>query len=93
MKPVKVLLTTTQPVCKSRQVYWPGVIWAIRNPGLGIIEPDDMDHETMLEIARPYLGEVIGSYGEWTPLENRNWPFEEDIDPEDPFQFKNIRVK
>lgn len=70
-----------------------GVIWAIRNPGLGVIEPDDIDHETMLEIARPYLGEVIGSYGEWTPLENRNWPFEEDIDPEDPFQFKNIRVK
>ncbi|MCZ4064458.1 saccharopine dehydrogenase NADP-binding domain-containing protein [Oxalobacter aliiformigenes] len=70
-----------------------GVIWAIRNPGLGVIEPDDIDHETMLEIARPYLGEVIGSYGKWTPLENRNWPFEEDIDPEDPFQFKNIRVK
>lgn len=70
-----------------------GVIWAIRNPGLGVIEPDDIDHETMLEIARPYLGEVIGSYGEWTPLENRNWPFEEDIDPEDPFQFKNIRIK
>ena len=70
-----------------------GVIWAIRNPGLGVIEPDDIDHETMLEIARPYLGEVIGSYGEWTPLENRNWPFEEDIDPEDPFQFKNIHVK
>ncbi len=70
-----------------------GVIWAIRNPDLGVIEPDDIDHETMLEIARPYLGEVIGSYGEWTPLENRNWPFEEDIDPEDPFQFKNIRVK
>lgn len=70
-----------------------GVIWAIRNPSLGVIEPDDIDHETMLEIARPYLGEVIGSYGEWTPLENRNWPFEEDIDPEDPFQFKNIRVK
>lgn len=70
-----------------------GVIWAIRNPDLGVIEPDDIDHETMLEIARPYLGEVIGSYGEWTPLGNRNWPFEEDIDPEDPFQFKNIRVK
>ena len=70
-----------------------GVIWAIRNPGLGVIEPDDINHETMLEIARPYLGEVIGSYGEWTPLKNRNWPFEEDIDPEDPFQFKNIRVK
>ncbi len=69
-----------------------GVVWAIRNPELGVIEPDDIDHETMIAIARPYLGEIIGSYGQWTPLENRNWPFEEDIDPDDPFQFKNIRV-
>ena len=30
-----------------------GVIWAIRTPGLGVIEPDDIAHETMLEIARP----------------------------------------
>lgn len=69
-----------------------GVVWAIRHPDLGVIEPDDIDHDTMLEIARPYLGEIIGAYGQWTPLENRNWPFEENIDPEDPFQFKNIRV-
>ncbi len=70
-----------------------GVIWAIMHPNLGVIEPDDIDHETMIEVAHPYLGEIVGSYGQWTPLENRNWPFEEDIDPEDPFQFKNIRVK
>ena len=70
-----------------------GVIWAIRHPNLGVIEPDDIDHQTMIEIAHPYLGEIVGSYGQWTPLDNRNWPFEEDIDPEDPFQFKNIRVK
>ena len=68
------------------------VIWAIRNPKLGVIEPDDIDHDTMIDIARPYLGEIVGSYGQWTPLEGRNWPFEEDIDPSDPFQFKNIRV-
>ena len=69
-----------------------GVIWAIDNPDMGIIEPDDIDHERMLEIARPYLGELAGSYGQWTPLENRNWPFEEDVDKTDPWQFKNIRV-
>ena len=68
-----------------------GVVWAIRNPKLGVIEPDDIDHDTMIDIARPYLGEIVGSYGQWTPLEGRNWPFEEDVDPSDPFQFKNIR--
>lgn len=40
-----------------------GVIWAIRNPELGVIEPDDIDHETMIAVAQPYLGEIIGSYG------------------------------
>ena len=69
-----------------------GVVWAIDNPDMGVIEPDDIDHEHMLEIARPFLGEIVGSYGKWTPLENRNWPFAEDVDMSDPWQFKNIRV-
>ena len=45
-----------------------GVIWAIENPRAGIVEPDEMDHERVLEIARPYLGEVVGVYCDWTPL-------------------------
>ncbi len=69
-----------------------GVVWAIHHPDQGVIEPDDIDHEAMIAIARPYLGELVGVYGKWTPLENRNWPFEEELDREDPFQFKNIRV-
>lgn len=92
MRPAKAPPTTTPPPCKSLPGVLAGVIWAIRNPELGVIEPDDIDHETMIAVAQPYLGEIIGSYGQWTPLENRNWPFEEDIDPDDPFQFKNIRV-
>ena len=70
-----------------------GVIYAIRNPKESIIEPDDIDHHVMLEIARPYLGEVTGEYGDWTPLSGRNWPFKEDLDESDPWQFKNIRVQ
>lgn len=71
-----------------------GVIYAIRHPEKSILEPDDIDHRTMLEIAAPYLGEIIGRYGNWTPLSNRNWPLpENDLDQEDPWQFKNIRVR
>lgn len=69
-----------------------GVIYAIRNPNEGTIEPDDIDHNLMLSIANPYLGDVVGVYGDWTPLEGRHWPFKEDLDESDPWQFKNIRV-
>ncbi len=70
-----------------------GVIYALRHPNEGIIEPDNMDHDMILDIASPYLGEVVGEYGNWTPLQGRHWPFQEDLDETDPWQFKNIRVK
>lgn len=69
-----------------------GMVWALRNPGAGVVEPDDLDHELVLEIAKPYLGEVVGVYGDWTPLRDRGWPFSEAVDSEDPWQFVNIRV-
>ena len=70
-----------------------GVVWALRNPSNGVVEPEDIDHGLMLEIAGPYLGELAGVYGDWTPLQHRNWPFEEYLDTDDPWQFKNIRVR
>lgn len=69
-----------------------GVIWAIENPKVGIVEPEDMDFQRVLEIAGPYLGDVVGVWGNWTPLQDRNGLFQEDIDTTDPWQFKNIRV-
>ena len=69
-----------------------GMVWALRNPEAGVVEPDDLDHELVLEIARPYLGEVVGAYGDWTPLRDRGWPFGEKLDRDDPWQFSNVRV-
>ncbi|HVC00961.1 MAG TPA: saccharopine dehydrogenase C-terminal domain-containing protein [Steroidobacteraceae bacterium] len=69
-----------------------GMIWAIENPGRGIVEPDEMDFERPLEICRPYLGTVAGKYTDWTPLDRRGELFAEDLDTSDPWQFKNIRV-
>jgi homospermidine synthase len=69
-----------------------GVIWAMESPGAGIIDPDDVDFQRVLEIANPYLGEVVGVYSDWTPLAGRNHPFPEDLDATDPWQFKNFRV-
>ncbi len=70
-----------------------GVIWAIENPRRGIVEPDEMDHERVLAIMRPYLGAVVGSYSDWTPLQDRNHLFPEPLDEGDPWQFANFRVE
>ncbi len=69
-----------------------GLVWALEHPRQGIVEPEEMDFERVLEIARPYLGEVVGAYGDWTPLADRERLFAEDLDHEDPWQFKNVRV-
>jgi homospermidine synthase len=69
-----------------------GVIWAMENPKNAIVDPDDMDFRRILELANPYLGDVIGEYTDWTPLQDRGWLFKEDLDKSDPWQFKNFRV-
>ena len=69
-----------------------GMIWAIENPDRGLVEPDEMDHDRILEITRPYLGKLVGAYGDWTPLQDRSRLFPEDVDASDPWQFKNFRV-
>ena len=70
-----------------------GMVWAIENPDCGIIEADEMDFKRCLEVQSPYLGPVIGTYTDWTPLDNRGALFKEDVDPSDPWQFKNILVR
>jgi homospermidine synthase len=71
-------------------------VWALENPDRGLVEADEVDHSRVLEIARQYLGIISGEYSKWTPLEGRlpqdNPLFVQDIDAEDPWQFKNFRV-
>ncbi len=69
-----------------------GVCWAIENPTRGIVDPDEMDYARVLELVLPYLGPVVGAYSDWTPLTDRERLFPEDLDREDPWQFKNVRV-
>ena len=69
-----------------------GMVWVLRNPDAGVVEPDDIDHEVVLDVAQPYLGEMTGVYTDWTPLRDRETLFEEDMDRDDPWQFKNVRV-
>jgi len=71
-----------------------GMIWAIENPRRGVVDADEMDHDRVLSIQHPYLGELVGAYTEWNPLDNRGQGlFPEDLDRDDPWQFKNIIVR
>jgi homospermidine synthase len=69
-----------------------GVVYAMENPNLGLVEPDEMNFKRVLEICMPYLGPVLGEYTDWTPLHERERLFPEDIDKSDPWQFRNVRV-
>jgi homospermidine synthase len=69
-----------------------GMVWALENPRASIVEPEEIDHERILELCRPYLGELVGVYSDWTPLVERGRLFAEDLDTTDPWQFKNFRV-
>jgi homospermidine synthase len=69
-----------------------GMVWAIENPDRGICEADEMDFKRCLEVQSPYLGPVIGTYTDWNPLSNRGGFFPDDVDPLDPWQFRNILV-
>lgn len=67
-----------------------GMVWALENPGAGIVEADEMDHARCLEVQRPYLGPVEAHYTDWTPLQDRWELFSEDIDPSEPWAFRNV---
>jgi len=70
-----------------------GMVWALENPTCGIVEADEVDFRRCLEIQRPYLGPVKGYYTDWTPLSDRPGLFPDDIDRDDPWQFRNVLVR
>ena len=69
------------------------VLWMIENPKRGICLPDDLPHDFVLKIAKPYLGDFISTPSDWTPLKNRPVFFPENPEAKeekDPWQFQNF---
>lgn len=65
------------------------MVWALENPNRGIVEPDEINFNRVLEIATPYLGNVVGKYSDWNPIKGRKHGV---VDCTDPWQFSNFRV-
>jgi homospermidine synthase len=72
------------------------VMWMIQNPDRGLLSPEDVPHEYILDVAKPYLGNYISQPSDWTPLAHYQnaFPghFHPKLDPEDPWQFCNFYV-
>jgi len=72
------------------------ILWMVKNPDRGVVLPDDLPHEFVLKIAKPYLGKWISKASPWTPLAHYTNAFEgfnnPQVDPSDPWQFKNFLI-
>ena len=70
-----------------------GAMWLIQHPNQGLLEPEDLDHEFVMKICRPYLGPVVAVESKWTPLQGRGELYAEPgLNWKDPWQFQNFRV-
>jgi homospermidine synthase len=69
-------------------------VWAVRHPQRGLLEPDDLPHEEILALARPYLGTLAVERTAWNPLQGRDLGFGRTPAPgdDDPWQFAHVRV-
>jgi homospermidine synthase len=71
-------------------------MWMIENPANGLCVPDDLPHDYVLGIAKPYLGKFISTASDWTPLKHYQNAFkgynQPNIDARDPWQFKNFLI-
>jgi homospermidine synthase len=71
-------------------------LWMIQNPDRGVVVPDDLPHEFVLKVARPYLGKWISKASDWTPLKHYTNAFQghnnPQVDASDPWQFKNFLI-
>ena len=72
-------------------------MWMIENPKEGVCIPDDLPHDYILKIAKPYLGKFVSIPSDWTPFTNYQVFFKENLDAyldkRNPWCFKNFLFK
>jgi homospermidine synthase len=71
-------------------------MWMMEHPHVGVRVPDDLPHEYVLNISKPYLGKFISVASDWTPLKHYSNAFHgfnrPQLDLSDPWQFKNFLI-
>jgi homospermidine synthase len=71
-------------------------LWMIEHPRRGLCVPDDLSHDYVLGISKPYLGKFVSVASDWTPLKHYVNAFsgynKPQLDLSDPWQFKNFLI-
>jgi homospermidine synthase len=71
-------------------------LWMLENPNRGVCVPDDLPHDYVLGISKPYLGRMVSVASDWNPLKRYSNAFHgfnrPELDPSDPWQFKNFLI-
>ena len=71
-------------------------MWMVENPEGGVRLPDDLPHDYVLGVSKPYLGKFISTPEDWTPLKHYKNAFgrcnKPAVDLDDPWQFKNFLI-
>jgi homospermidine synthase len=74
-----------------------GIMWMMENPAKSVRVPDDLPHEYILNIAKPYLGKFVSEPSDWTPLKNYQVFFRENpgayLDKRNIWCFNNFLFK
>jgi homospermidine synthase len=74
-----------------------GVIFMIGNPCKGILVPDELPYQEILDVAGPYLGPCPSVQTNWTPLESRSRLFGKwgapPVEEADLWQFASFAVE
>jgi homospermidine synthase len=71
-------------------------LWMLDHPSRGLCVPDDLPHEFVLNISKPYLGRFVSVASDWTPLKQYSNVFDTfnrpQLDESDPWLFKNFLI-
>jgi homospermidine synthase len=71
-------------------------MWMVENPRRGLCVPDDLPHDYVLDVSKPYLGKFVSVASDWSPLKHYANFFsgfnKPQIDMSDPWQFKNFLI-
>jgi homospermidine synthase len=71
-------------------------LWMLDNPRRSVCVPDDLPHDFVLGVSKPYLGTFVSTSSDWTPLKHYTNFFrgynQPQLDTSDPWQFKNFLI-
>ncbi len=84
--------TTLQVACSVLGA----ISWMVKNPSEGVKVPDNLPHREIMSVARRYLGPMLSTPADWTPLKNKRDLYgkfdKSEKKSDDPWQFENFRV-